>query len=107
MISLIAWQGSTSSGGDKKDAASTIMIQIAENTQLTYLCRKIGEELVDAAIGRQIAQLRPTVDLLKKKEGRISQAWFDAQCPVGPLVSISYGATQFANADIRRRINHY
>ena len=105
LFSIMAWQGSTSSGGERTTAVNEIMKHVVKNDKLTHLCQKIGEELIDASIRRQISKLRPTAKIWKKQETKVSAVWISAQCPVAPLATISYGAIRFASADDNRRKN--
>lgn len=104
LISVIAWQGSTSSGGDKLAASNSIMREVLQHNRMSYICHDIGIELISTSISMQISKLRPTAILWKKKEARIAEEWFSEKCPVKALLPISYGATVYAQKDAMRRL---
>lgn len=105
LISATAWQGSTSSGGDKFTASYSIMREVLKHNRMSFKCYNIGIELIESSISQRISKLRPTTNLWKKKEGRIADKWLNERCPIRALLPMSYGATIYAQKDAMRRIN--
>lgn len=92
----VAWERSTSSGGNYSAEATGIATETAKVSRLSRKCTQLAENLADASIKERVTRTRPTNRIMKKAEQEAAVVWDDEGCPDRALPLIAYGVSKIA-----------
>lgn len=99
----LAWEKSTSSGGDYDAEAKQIAKEVAVANKLSTRCEAVARELAAASIRERVTRYRPTNRIMSERENRAIITWNESSCPDRALVGIAYGVSKVALQDITMR----